>query len=117
MPTTKVIETKEELVIDLSNRVESLNGIICKLSSRPKRLYTVDPWRLQYKGETTTIRGVPWYWCTKPHWSGGTEHNGMYCRHKTEDHDEWRRAIDAKRKEARKENPTIKVIKGPKESI
>ena len=45
------------------------------------------------------------------------EHHGMYCRHKTEDHAKWRRAIDAKQGKAKKEHPTIAVNKGLEESI
>ena len=113
--------TTDNLLIVLTSRVESLQlELDSNLHGKRKQAYTTDPWRLQFKGQSIEFSGIPWYWCTKPHWSNRKMYNGMYCRHKTEDHDKWRRAIDSKKDKSRKGltfGPVITVIKGPRESI
>ena len=59
-----------------------------------KKPYTVKPWRLECKGETYNNGGNTWYWCKGDHYSNAIKYNGMYCTHRTEDHDAWRKALD-----------------------
>ena len=59
--------------------------------------YTVKPWRLEFVGDEVNMGGTKYFWCTGDHWSGGVKHNGMYCTHKTEEHDAWRKEMDAKK--------------------
>ena len=62
-----------------------------------KAPYTVKPWRLEHKGDTVTVDGDTWHWCTKDHYSGGNTYNGMYAKHDNSGHDAWRKEIDDKR--------------------
>ena len=71
------------------------------------------PWRLEYKGEKVEVGGRIWNFCRGDHWSGGIKHNGMYCRHKTEEHDAWRKEMDAE-KQKNGYSSEVKVIEGPK---
>ena len=43
-----------------------------------------------------------YWWCEGDQWSGGIKYNGMYCLHKTEDHDKWRTEEDKRKEERRK---------------
>ena len=43
-----------------------------------------------------------YYWCEGGHWSDGIKYNGMYCLHKTENHDKWRAEEDKRKEERRK---------------
>lgn len=63
-----------------------------------KQPYTVKPWRLEFKGNTVDKNGTTYHWCTGDHWSAGIKYNGMYCTHKTEEHDAWRKQQDESRK-------------------
>ena len=69
--------------------------------------YTVAAWRLEKKGESQTKDEIEWHWCTKDHYSGGVVHNGMYARHKTYEHDAWRKYFDEKKANGKrfKSNP------------
>ena len=59
-----------------------------------KQPYTVKAWRLEDKGPVLFHGGKMWYRCMGNHWSDGVKYNGMYCDHKTEDHDQWRAGMD-----------------------
>ena len=59
--------------------------------------YMVSAWRLEKKGESHTKDGIEWHWCTKDCYSGGVVHNGMYARHKTYEHDAWRKDLTIRR--------------------
>ena len=39
--------------------------------------------------------GHTYHWCKGDHWHDGNVVNGMYCFHKTEEHDNWRKELDA----------------------
>ena len=71
---------------------------------RNKKPYEVEAWRLEKKGDTIVKDTVEWTWCTKDHYSGGDKHNGMYVRHKTSEHDAWRKDLDDTRDQAHSKN-------------
>ena len=60
--------------------------------------WTVKPWRLTFTTEEVSKNGRTHYWCKGDHWSAGVKHNGMYCTHKTADHDVWRKEMDEKKR-------------------
>ena len=61
------------------------------------------PWRLEDHGPTIFRDGRLWFRCTRNHYSDGVKYNGMYCDHKTEDHDTWRAEFE-KSKAAKRES-------------
>ena len=85
------------------------NGFTPK-TGQVKKPYTVKPWRLECKGETCINGSNTWFWCKGDHYSNATKYNGMYCTHKTEDHDAWRKALDD---EKAKKNGDKKVSFAP----
>ena len=113
---------KEEQIIALTTqlkREQDKNKVLAKTpapsaalatnttTSEGKSVWTVEPWRLEKKGDSITHDGKEHHWCTGDHWSGGEKHNGMYCNHKTAGHDEWRKHVDdkkANRKERRNQH-------------
>ena len=114
---------KTDQIVILTTKLKDLEAKISKQSSNtntngsyPKgngQHYTVKPWRLEYKGEKVEVGGRIWNFCRGDHWSGGIKYNGMYCQHKTEEHDAWRKEMDAE-KQKNGYSSEVKVIEGPK---
>ena len=103
--TTEVTSLRAELnrtAVALATAT-STNGT--STPSGPKGPYTVKAWRLEKEGETKVVSGRTYHWCTKTHYSGGKEHNGMYCLHDTAGHDAWRKQHDAEKARKEGENP------------
>ena len=59
--------------------------------------YTVQPWRLEYQGDTKKVNNREYHWCKEGHWSGGKEHFGMYVTHGPGEHAKWVEERDAER--------------------
>ena len=57
----------------------------------------IQDWRKVKKGASVTKDGVTWWWCPEHRRKG--DFDGLYVKHKPEDHAEW-----AARKEKRKKN-------------
>ena len=82
----------------VSTKKEALSGADAgapSINRRGKRQpYTVKEFRLQFKGDSIMVGGQQYFWCVKDHYSGGQKYNGMYCLHKTDEHDAWRKELD-----------------------
>ena len=113
--TTKLQELEEKLEVATNQGHQSSSH---GYSNGTKTMYTVKPWRLEYNGESFKVNGEIWHFCRKDHWSNGTKYNGMYCKHTTEGHDEWRRDFDAgkaaKGKSNNHQSPIVEVVEPPK---
>ena len=112
--TTKFQEQSAKVYVLTTQLASSKDAGTKNPSERNNKPYTVKPWRLDYKGEKVKVKGIVWNFCPKDHWSDGKLHNGMYCRHTTEEHDEWRHKFDAEKEGLKDSGPEIEVIEGPK---
>ena len=66
-------------------------------------------WGLVKKEDTVTVDEETSYCCTKDHYSGGIDHNGMYTLHKTCEHDAWRKDLDEKKAKSGHTNPKART--------
>ena len=59
-----------------------------------------EKWRSIKKGEETEMYGLPWYWCPHHKHPQG-KFDGLYCRHKPNEHKGWKKETDVKKKRER----------------
>ena len=91
--TTQITEMEKRF--EQSTKAFATSTDVATKKAAPKSgAYTVEPWRLEHKGETTLHEGSTWSWCKGDHWSNMVKHNGMYCKHDTAGHDAWRKHHD-----------------------
>ena len=91
--TWKQEESKDSKIIALTTKVETLeaklaakdtNGTSSRLST-PK--ITIAKWRMTKDGDSKEVDGELWWWCPKHKVDG--VYDGLYVKHKPEDHDDW----------------------------
>ena len=103
-------ETKDAKLLALTTQVADLEGLVSKQnnpsSSNDKQsddskwvpgAKHVEKWRIvKDKGEECEVNGLTWWWC--PHHKLDGVFDGLYVRHRPEDHNDWKKKKNDRRK-------------------
>ena len=86
--TTSLKEVKEQLALTTtkSDKSNNSNG---NSHQNADGSPTIEAWRKVKDGDSKTVKGQTWYWCPKHNKNAQGKYQGLYVKHKPENHDAW----------------------------
>ena len=102
-------ETKDAKIMALSTQIAALEKALVTTndtssttkdtsSGKGSNFRSIDAWRkVKNKGDECEVNGLTWWWCPKHKIDGS--YNGLYVRHRSEDHDDWQARKDERKKQ------------------
>ena len=77
----------------------SSSSVQTSSSGKGSNFRSIEAWRtVKNKGDECEVNGLTWWWCPKHKVEGS--YDGLYVRHRPENHDEWQ----ARKEERKKQN-------------
>ena len=105
----KTNETKDTKILALSTQIANLEkALVTKNgtssggqdvpSGKGSNFRNIDAWRkVKNKGNQCEVDGLTWWWCPKHKVEGS--YDGLYVRHRPEDHEDWQARKDERKRQ------------------